>query len=434
MVTLERLNRSLEAGQVYSDALARIVKTTVFCTRDVTPARHDAFSFASLDRQITFTWPALAPHRDAVFALGSYDTDRGAWFNASVLGARASALLNVAESAGAQRAASAWRDVRGGEGESRAVPLAIADGVHLSTWISGDLALLFDEFVGKDWRERQDDVETWKSVRAIPAGAWWSVRQRLRGYLVDFVRERARRRWFREQASGNRLVALGSLLDASTLTIGFARRVTDMARPGLLFQDEERLARLVTAARRPVQIVFAGKAHPGDESGKHHLQRVFRDALDPAFGGRVAFLEDYDLHVARLLVQGCDVWLSAPPRGGQISLGGLKAAVNGVPHLATADGWWLDGCTKKNGWVIDGGRARDRAAQDAADARALYGLLETEIVPAFYERNRAGIPERWTELMIEAVTTTLPQFCARRTVKAFAEAAYLPAIGAKGLR
>jgi starch phosphorylase len=183
-----------------------------------------------------------------------------------------------------------------------------------------------------------------------------------------------------------------------------------------------------------VQIVFAGKAHPGDESGKHHLQRVFRNALDPAFGGRVAFLEDYDLHVARLLVQGCDVWLSTPRRGGQSSLGGLKAAVNGVPHLATADGWWLDGCNKKNGWVIDGGRPRDRGAQDATDARALYGLIETEIVPAFYERNRAGIPERWTQIMIEAITTTLPQFCAQRTVKTFAEAAYLPTLGSDDSR
>jgi starch phosphorylase len=427
MVTLERLNRSLQAGDAYPDALARVVETTVFCTRDVTPTRQDAFSFASLDRQIASTWSALAPHRDAIFALGRYDADRGASFNVSVLGARASALVNVAESAGAQRAASAWRDVCGGAGGSAAIPLAVADGVHLSTWISADLAHLFDEYVGKDWRERQDDAEAWKGVHAIPAAAWWSLRQRLRGYLVEFVRERARRRWFREQASGNRLVALGTLLDASALTIGFARRVTDIARPGLLFQDAERLARLLTAARRPVQIVFAGKAHPGDESGKHHLQRVFRDALDPAFGGRVAFLEDYDLHVARLLVQGCDVWLSTPRRGGQSSLGGLKAAANGVPHLATADGWWLDGCNKKNGWVIDGGRPRDRAVQDAADARALYGLIETEIVPAFYERNRAGIPERWTELMAEAVTTTLPLFCARRTVKAFAEAAYLPA-------
>jgi starch phosphorylase len=223
-------------------------------------------------------------------------------------------------------------------------------------------------------------------------------------------------------------VALGTLLDPTALTIGFARRVTDNARPGLLFQDVERLARLVTAARRPVQIVFAGKADPGDESGKHHLQRLFRHALDPAFGGRVAFLEDYDLHVARLLVQGCDVWLSTPRRGGQISIGGLKAAVNGVPHLATPDGWWLGGCNGKNGWVIDGGRARDRGAQDAADARAIYRLIEEEIVPAFYERDRGAVPQRWTALMTQAIATALPQFCARRTVKAYAEAAYLPAM------
>jgi starch phosphorylase len=429
MVTLERLNRSILAGEPYADALARIVKTTVFCTRDFTPTRQDAFSFAALDRQFASGWSALSVHREAVFALGRYDGDRGSSFNASVLGARASALVNVAESSGGQRAASAWRQVRGSSGPDTAIG-AITEGVHLSTWISADLAHLFDEHVGRDWRDRQDDASAWAGLHDIPPAAWWSVRQRLRGYLVDFVRERARRRWSREQASGNRLVALGTLLDASALTIGFARRLSDTARPGLLFEDAERLARIVTGARRPVQIVFAGKADPGDESGKHHLQRVFRQALDPAFGGRVAFLEDYDLHVARLLVQGCDVWLSTPRRGGQISLGGLKAAVNGVPHLATPDGWWLDGCNGNNGWVIDGGRAGDRRAEDAADARALYRVLEEEVVPAFYERDRAGVPERWTALMAHSLVTTVPQFCARRSVKAFAEALYLPAIRA----
>jgi len=155
---------------------------------------------------------------------------------------------------------------------------------------------------------------------------------------------------------------------------------------------------------------------------------VFRQALDPAFGGRVAFIEDYDLHVARLLVQGCDVWLSTPRRGGQPSIGGLKAAVNGVPHLSTADGWWMDGFTGANGWMIDGGRMRDAGAQDAADARALYRLIEEDLVPAFYERDRAGVPDRWTALMAESVATTVPRFSARRMVKAFAEEAYLPAL------
>jgi starch phosphorylase len=299
----------------------------------------------------------------------------------------------------------------------------------LSSWISADLARLFNEHVGEDWRERQDDPAAWDVIRRAPDAAVWAVRQRLRGYLVDFIRERARRGWASEHVSGSRLVALGTLLDAGTLTIGFARRLTVGARPELVFQDADRLARIMTAARRPVQLVFAGKAYPGDESGKHQLQRVFRNALDPAFGGRVAFIEDYDLHVARLLVQGCDVWLSTPGHGSPTSVGGIKAAVNGVPHLATADAWWVDGCSGDNGWVIDGGRTEDAVAQDLADSRALYRLLEEQIVPMFYERDRAGVPGRWTAVVKEAIVTTLPRFCARRAVKAFAEVAYLPAAG-----
>jgi starch phosphorylase len=429
-VTLERLHRAVNTGEALAAAVTRIARTTVFCARDVAPAGRDGVSFAAIDRHLASTWPALAAHRDDVFALGLHQTDRGAVFNMSVLGARASAVLNVPASAAGQRAPAAWRSVRTTSSTEPEGLHAIPDGIHLSSWISADLAHMFDEHIGAEWRDRQDEPLVWQALGAIPPAAWWTVRQRLRGYLVDFVRERARRKWGRQHASGNRLVALGTLLDASTLTIGFARRFAGNARAALAFHDAERLARLVTAARQPVQIVFAGKADPGDESGKHELQRVFRHALDPAFGGRVAFIEDYDLHVAKLLVQGCDVWLSTPRRGSQPSVGGLKAAVNGVPHLSTADGWWMDGFTGANGWMIDGGRMRDAGAQNAADARALYRLIEDDIVPAFYERDRAGVPDRWTSLMAESVATTVPRFSARRMVKAFAEEAYVPALRA----
>jgi starch phosphorylase len=421
-VTLERLNRLVVSGTSIGEALAQVRKTTLFGTRDAAPARRDSFSFSSIERHVSASWPALAEHRDAIFALGQFETDRGPAFNNGVLGARASAMMNVPESAARHRATATWEGLRGTDAPG---PVhAIADGVHLSSWISGELAGLLDRHLGDGWRDRQDDPETWHAARGIADADAWDVRQRLRGYLVDFIRERARRRWTREQASGNRLVALGTLLDAGSLTIGFARRFEDSARPELLFEDVDRLARIVTAARSPVQIIFAGKAHAGDETGKHHLQRVFRHALDPLFGGRIAFLEDYDLHVARLLVQGCDVWLSTPRRGSPTSIGGLKAAVNGVAHLATPDAWGADGYSGNNGWLIDGGRAGDPRAQDAADARALYSLLEDVIVPAFYERDRTAIPVRWTAIMKESIAASLPRFCARRGVKAFADAAY----------
>jgi starch phosphorylase len=430
-VALDRLHRAVAAAgehreRRFASALGEVRRSTLFCTRDGRPSRRDGFSFAAVDRQIASLWPALGGVREAVLALGRHETDRGGSFNAAVLGARTCGVLNVPDSAAGTGARAVWQEIRGNDREDDDARVrAVADGVHLSSWIAADVARLFEEHLGPGWRDLQDDPAAWEALDRIPDRDVWAVRQRLRGFLVDFMRERARRRWAREHASGARLVALGTLLDASSLTIGFGRRFTEAARPELVFQDPGRLARILTAARRPVQIVFAGKARPGDETGKHHLQRVFRHALDPSFGGRVAFLEDYDLHAARLLAQGCDVWLSTPWRGGPTSIGGLKAAVNGAPHLATADAWWMDGCTGSNGWTIDGGRAADPTFQDAADARSLYDLLEDRIVPAFYGRGRGGVPAQWTTLMRQTIATTLPRFCARRTVKAFADAAYL---------
>jgi glycogen phosphorylase len=424
-VVLERVHRLVSSGRALDDALAVVARTTVAGTREPSPAPPASFSFTAMDRHLAGTWPAFEAHRERIFALGAVDSDRGAAFNVGVLAARTAGVFNVPDTATQRPGTPPWQEVRAGSPGARvnASVESVPDGVHLASWVSADLARLFDEFVAADWRDRQDDDGFWASARRIPDERMWEVRERLRGYLVDYIRERARRKWGREQASGNRLVALGTLLDARTLTIGMARRFADSARPDLIFHDVERLARILTAARRPVQIVFAGKAHVGDEAGKHRLQRVFRHALDPAFGGRVAFVENYDLHAGRLLVQGCDVWLSTPRRGCPASVGGLRAAVNGVPHLATPDGWWAGGWTGDNGWMIEG-RGADASSLDTSDALAIYRLLEEQIVPAFYDRGRDRVPERWTAIMKASIASALPRFCARRSVKVFAGGAY----------
>ena len=414
-VALERLEHLTAAGLAWDDALARVRRSTLYNTRAAGPPRRDQMTFATVERHIAACWPGLAPLRPAVLALGRVEVDRGAFFSTAVFGARTAASINIPAHAGA-----GWRE----DSPDAPAHVSIAPGVHVASWIPRELATLFDRYVGGDWRDRQDDAAAWNVIREAPDEELWAVRQRLRGYLVEFARERARRRWSREQASGTRIVALGTLLDPAVLTIGFGRRFTEEARPDLIFQDAQRLATIVTASRRPVQIVFAGKAHPGDETGKHQLQRIVRRALDPMFGGRVAFIEDYDLHVARLLVQGCDVWLSTPRRDGVASMGGLKAAVSGVPHLSTPAGWWPEGWSGANGWVIEPARA-DGAGQDSADARALYRLLEEEIVPAFYDRERSGVPTRWTQMMKETIVSSIPRFCARRAVKATADRLYL---------
>lgn len=282
---------------------------------------------------------------------------------------------------------------------------AIAPGVHVPGWLARDVAVLVERFAGPDWRDHQDDEHWWKGLSAIPDAELWAARERLRGFLIDFTRARARRRWTREQASGAVLVAQGTLLDPSALTIGYASRVGDDLRPDVIFHDAERLAAILTARRRPVQIVFAGRAHAADEAAKRHLQRLFTRALDPMFGGRIAFLEDYDLHAARLLVQGCDVWLSMPPAGGPAPLGALKAAINGATAI-----------------VIE------PSAYDAAGARAFYRQLEEDIVPAFYNRDRAGVPVDWVGRVRDTVREAVPSVSARRGVKAITERLYNPAL------
>jgi starch phosphorylase len=226
------------------------------------------------------------------------------------------------------------------------------------------------------------------------------------------------------------------MLDPQALTIGYARRFTAYKRPELLFHDPARLARILTAPNRPVQIVFAGKAHPADDPAKHHLQRVFKRALDPIFGGRIAFIDDYDLHVAHFLVQGCDVWLNNPRKPLEASgTSGMKAALNGVPHLSVGDGWWAEGFNGRNGWLIQSRSSpEDHAATDAADADALYRLLEDEIVPFFYDRDPAQIPHRWLQVVRESMQSNLPRFSTRRMLKQYIVEMYEPARAASQVR
>lgn len=269
----------------------------------------------------------------------------------------------------------------------------IAAGVHVPTWLAGELAALVEQHAGLDWRDHQDDERWWQRVEAVPDAELWAARQRLRGYLLDFVRERARRHWTREQATGARLVGLGTLLDHETLTIGIARRFTAGHELDVLFHDVDRLAAILTA-RRPAQILVAGRAHPADEEGRRALQNIFMRALDPRYGGRIAFLDDYDLHAARLLVQGCDVWLDLSRPSGPPPLGPAKAAINGVPALTL-----------------------DRSLPQRLVAREFYTRLEDEIVPAFYHRDRAGVPLEWMGRARETLRTAVPAMCARRALK-----------------
>jgi starch phosphorylase len=367
LVALERIHRQVSQGIPFADACAEVRSSTVFNARVDAPPAKDSYALAAVDLHLASTWPALALQRGLVLPLGQHETNRGNAFNGAVLGARTCGSVALGN-----------------------------DGIHLSSWISAELSALLDARLGRDWALRQVDVAEWAMLAELSDETVWKARQRLRRYLISFMRERARRRWAREQVSGARVVALGTLLDETSLTIGCVPRFGEGANADILFKDVERLTRICTAARRPVQFVFAGRVDGRNDIGKHHLQRTFRHTLDPAFGGRLAFVEDYDLHVARLMVQGCDVWLTMPSPEGGGALSAIKAAVNGAPQIGPAD-------SGEPRWTFD-------------DARALYGALEEQIVPAFYDRNRANIPERWTAIVRSTLTESIPRHAARRIV------------------
>jgi starch phosphorylase len=248
------------------------------------------------------------------------------------------------------------------------------------------------------------------------------------------MRERSRRQRIKGQMMPEQVLCSGTFLDPDALTIGFARRFATYKRATLLFHDLERLKEMLHDRYRPVQFIFAGKAHPADDAGKRLLQEVYNVAKDPATGGRIAFIEDYDMQVARYLVQGVDVWLNTPRRPHEASgTSGQKVALNGIPNLSVLDGWWAEGYNGANGWAIDpkkqstDGRYDNPAAQDAADAEALYSILEDEVVPLFYERDADDTPRAWVRLMKEAIRTAVPVFCTRRMVKDYTEKFYVPA-------
>ena len=441
-VALERIQEILREGQAFDAALAEVRRTTVFTTHTPVAAGHDAFPFKLVETQLAACWEALGENRKAFLALGRYDSGVGPQFNMTALALRSAEHVNAVSQVHTRVTEEMWtpiwptlssetrsHDDSAQKARSPRVR-AVTNGVHLHSWVGQEIARLFDRYLGTDWLSRQDESSLWKLVCDIPDAELWAARRTLRTHLFTFIRERARERWTQERVSTSRVVAGGTLLNPAALTIGFARRFTGYKRPELIFRDLDRLANLLNSARFPVQLVFAGKAHPADDQGKRLLQRVYQAALDPVLGGRIAFVDDYDLHVAHFIVQGCDLWLNNPRKPLEASgTSGMKASINGVPHLSIGDGWWAEGFSGHNGWLIDGARENDDLeAADAADADALYALLEEQVVPTFYDRDGQDVPLRWLQVAKEAIRTVAPQFSARRMLKQYVQEMYRPAL------
>jgi len=285
---------------------------------------------------------------------------------------------------------------------------------------------LLDQHLGPFWLDRRDDLALWDQVLTLDHARLWEAHLELKGILHDYIREDTRHRFAGQHTDAAQVVGAGTLLDPKALTIGFARRFATYKRANLIFRDLDRLRRLLTNPWRPVQIVFAGKAHPADNPGKEVLQSVYQFTRDPAFEGRVAFVEDYDMHLAHLVVQGTDLWLNLPRVPLEASgTSGMKAALNGVPQLGTLDGWWKEAYDGLAGWAIP--QAGDQEDADGTDAERFYGLLEEQVIPLYYNRDARGVPLGWVEKMRYSIRLGGARFTARRMMQEYVQKYYAPA-------
>ncbi len=427
-MVLERIREIVANGINVDQATAAVRSTSVFTTHTPVPAGHDAFSFPLMEKYFWHYWDSVGLNRESFLALGEHKQEWGSAFNMTVLALRHADWSNAVSQLHGEVSRRMWQSVWPDVPEEEIPIISITNGVHLPTWISSSLNRLLEKYLDHDWIERHDDQTLLARVADIPDAELWQVRQDLRRKLMSFIRERARRQRIGRTMDAEQVLTSGTFLDPEALTIGFARRFATYKRATLIFRDMDRLKALLHNRYRPVQIIFAGKAHPADDPGKHLIQQIYTLAKDPDFGHRIAFVEDYDLHVAHYLVQGVDVWLNTPRRPYEASgTSGMKAAINGVPNLSVLDGWWAEGYNGFNGWAIEHIEHPDIEVQDDVSAESLYQLLEEEVAPLYYKRDADNIPRGWVRVVKEAIRTSAPRFCMRRMVKAYAEKLYVPA-------
>jgi starch phosphorylase len=321
-----------------------------------------------------------------------------------------------------------WRSLWPELPESETPITSITNGVHAQSWVSPELAQLFDRYLGAAWREKPSDHSVWKRVDNIPDAELWRTHERRRERLVVFARNRLKWQLKRRGASPAEIGQAEEVLDPEALTIGFARRFATYKRGTLIFRNLERLTQLVNSKERPVQLIFAGKAHPRDNGGKELIKEIVVISRRPELRRRVVFLEDYDMHVGRYMVQGVDVWLNNPRRPLEASgTSGMKVSPNGGLNLSVLDGWWVEGYAQDNGYAIGAGEEyTDLHCQDDVESRAIYDLLEQEILPAFYTRGTDGVPRNWMRMVKRSLKTLNPVFNTNRMLQEYLQVAYLP--------
>ncbi|MFH1155283.1 MAG: alpha-glucan family phosphorylase [Pseudomonadota bacterium] len=429
-VILERIREYVQGGIEFSEACKKVINSTLFTTHTPVPAGHDVFPFQLMGRYFNAYWPSLGIERDGFMALGTCPDQPDAGFNMTAFALRLSGFRNGVSRRHALVSRKMWQGLWPDVPEDKVPIDYVTNGVHIPTWIEPKIKLLLDRHLGPEWIDRHDAPEIWARLDTIPDIELWQTHYWLKVKLIDAIRDRARLRWANAGGSSSVMLAGGAFLDPSVLTIGFARRFATYKRALLIFRDLERLKRHFKDRWRPIQIIFAGKAHPADNPGKIILQNLINLARDPRTGGRVAFVEDYGEQLAQYLVHGVDLWLNTPlPPLEACGTSGMKAALNGVPQLSILDGWWEEGFNGSNGWAVE--HDANSTDSDGSDAEKIYTLLEQEIIPLYYRLSDKGIPSDWITVMKASMKKSAEGYSARRMVKEYVEKFYRKTIQAR---
>jgi starch phosphorylase len=426
---LEMVRRLVRKGAAFKEACDRVRGKVVFTTHTPVPAGNETYSrdeFSAVFREVA---PALGTDMEGILRLGRiHPDDPNEPPGMTALAIRMSRSVNGVSRIHGGIAKRMWQDLFPGR-SVKDVPIThVTNGAHLPTWIAPEIRRLLDRHLRDGWasQERVTDPETWEAVESIPDEELWEVRKELSAKLVSWVKTHSVIDRLTRGDTMDYALAASKTLDPGTLTLGFARRLATYKRLYLLTHEPERMLPLLEGPR-PIQLLFAGKAHPRDEEAKQMLQRMFQLKGNQGVASRVVFIEDYDMGVASNMVAGCDVWINLPrPPLEASGTSGMKAAFNGTLNLSVLDGWWAEAYDGQNGWGIDGTEDPDHGAKDARDAAALHDLLEKEVIPLFYGRDEKGIPHGWVKRMKASIRTIAPRFCATRMLDEYVRRIYRP--------
>lgn len=426
-LNLERLRRRVrDRGMSASDAFDDLKRNAVFTTHTPVPAGNEQFDPALVDKYFAAWCGETGVSQHELRELGKAH-DHDGQFNLTALAIRTSSWANGVSKLNGEIAGRMWKHLFPADVDEPIIGLT--NGVHARTWLGVEMQNLLRRRFDEHWEDRLLSNDGWEAVEAIDDKEVWQCHAAQKKRLGRFVRSRLREQYARHGASPDELRTVDSIFDDNALTIGFARRFATYKRASLVFSNIDRLKSLLCNPDRPVQLIFAGKAHPADRPGQELIQHIFELSKSDAFRGRVILLENYDMRMGGMLVQGCDVWLNTPRRPMEASgTSGQKVAMNGSLNFSISDGWWPEGFDGKNGWVIGSDKHyEDEGIQDAEDVESLYDVLEHQIIPLFYERGENGLPTEWIARMKHAVATLTPTFSASRMVRDYIEMAYLPA-------